>query len=88
MVGSWPCPQKSEGQTSSSLRKSVNYDCKKFYSKGPGINVVKLFTAVSYKFSWQASVFVSCKPFKDSIVFDGKEGAYTSETILKCSTLW
>ncbi len=61
---------------------------KKFsFTFGPGVNVIKLFTAVIYKFSEKARLFVSCKPFKDSIVFVGEAGVYNSETAFKCSTL-
>jgi hypothetical protein len=47
--------------------------------KDSGANVIKLITAVSYVFSYQARVFVPCKPFQDSIVFASKAGAYPSE---------
>jgi hypothetical protein len=32
-------------------------------------------------------VFVPCKPFQDTIAFEGKAGAYPSETPLGCTTL-
>jgi len=52
-----------------------------------GANVIKLYTAVIYEFSYFARVFVPRKPFKDSIVLAGKEGAYLSETPFRCSNL-
>jgi hypothetical protein len=35
---------------SSILRKFVNYGCKKFITLGPGLYVLKLFTAVIYEY--------------------------------------
>ncbi len=45
-------------------------------------NVIKLFTAVSYDFSYQARAFVPGKPFQPSLMFAGKAGAYPSEAPL------
>jgi hypothetical protein len=48
----------------------------------PVANVIKLFTAVSYNFS-----FVPGKPFQPSLMFAGKAGAYPSEVPFNYSTL-
>jgi hypothetical protein len=37
----------------------------------PVPNVIKLFTVVSYDFSYQARVFVPGKPFQPSLMFGG-----------------
>ncbi len=41
-----------------------------------GVNPVKLFVAVIYRFSLKARVFVPGKPFKPSQMFAGKARAY------------
>jgi hypothetical protein len=53
----------------------------------PGLNVKKRFTAVIYKFSLLARVFVLGNPFQPSLMFAGKAGAYLSEAPFRCSTL-
>ncbi len=50
-------------------------------------NVIKLFTAVSYKFSKQPSVFARDKPFMPRLFFVRKAGAYTIEEPFRCPTL-
>ncbi len=47
-----------------------------FYSSG--INVIKLFTAISYDFLKLATAFVPGNPFQSSLIFVGKAGAYPS----------
>jgi hypothetical protein len=44
-------------------RKSVNYDSKKFYSTGPGANVIKLFSAVIYCLSMVIQTFCVRKQY-------------------------
>jgi hypothetical protein len=52
---------------------------------GPGANVIKLFTTVSYDFSY-ATEFVPGKPFQPSLMFVGRARAYTSDTPFRCSS--
>jgi hypothetical protein len=52
-----------------------------------GAFTIKLFTAVIYEFFKQARVFVPGKPFKPSLMFVDKDGAYRSEAPFRCSTL-
>ena len=52
-----------------------------------GANVIKLFTAVIYKFSYSVRVFVPGKIFQPSLMFVGKAGAYPVEEPFRCSTL-
>jgi hypothetical protein len=40
-----------------------------------GVNVIKLFTAVSYNFLKEARAFVPGKPFQPSLMFAGKAEA-------------
>jgi hypothetical protein len=40
---------------------------------GPGSNAIRLFTSINYKY------FI-VKPFKPSLMFAGKAGAYPSES--------
>jgi hypothetical protein len=42
----------------------------------PGANVIKRFMSVIFQFTYKATVFVSCKPFKLSLMFVEKAGAY------------
>ncbi len=41
-----------------------------------GADVKKLFTAVSYAFSYEARAFIPGKPFQPSLMFAGKARAY------------
>jgi hypothetical protein len=41
-----------------------------------GVNVMKLFTDVSYDFSKLAGAFVAGKPFQPSLMFVGRSGTY------------
>ncbi len=49
------------------------------FSDQPRANVIKLFTVVSYDFSYLARTFVPGKPYHPSLMFVGKAGAYPSE---------
>ena len=49
--------------------KNVNYAIKGLMLLTPGVNVMKLFTAVSYAFSKKARAFVPGKPFQPSPMF-------------------
>ncbi len=53
----------------------------------PGANVIKLFTAVIYKFSLYARVFVLDKPFHSCLIFVGKGEAFPRVEQLKCTLL-
>jgi len=48
----------------------------------PGASVIKLFTAVSYEFSYLARVHVPGKPFQPGLILVSKAGAYPSEAPL------
>jgi len=52
----------------------------------PVANGIKLFTAVRYKFSQEARVFILGRPFQQSLLFVGKARAYLSEAPYKYST--
>jgi hypothetical protein len=60
--------------------RRVNYDCNTFIIQATGLNVIKLFAAVTYEFSYLARVFVHDKHFLLSQMFVGKVGVYPSET--------
>ncbi len=62
---------------------------KRFITLGPGGIVIKLFTDISYKFSYWAIVFILLAKDKHYrvVVFADKAGAYQSETLFRCSTL-
>ncbi len=49
--------------------------------------MIKLFTDVSYKFSYWAIVFVLLAKNYRMVVFANKAGAYPSGTLFRCSTL-
>ncbi len=50
-------------------------------------NVKKLFTSVIYKCSQWARVLVPGEPFQPSLIYAGKDGAYSSEAPFRCSSL-
>jgi hypothetical protein len=50
---------------------------KSFKKLATGGDVIKLFTATILEFAYQAILFVSYKPFQDSMMFKGKAGAYS-----------
>jgi hypothetical protein len=54
-------------RNSSFLGKLINYGCKMFYNIGPGVDFMKLFTPVIYKFSEKATDFEFGKPSKPSL---------------------
>jgi hypothetical protein len=56
-------------------------------TKTPGVNVIKLFTVVSYELSQSARAFVLGKPFQPSLIFAGKAGVYPIEAHFRCSNL-
>ncbi len=54
---------------------------------GPGANVKKLFTVVSYDFHHKLEHYDPGKLLQPSLIFAGKAGAYPSEPPFSCSTL-
>jgi hypothetical protein len=62
-------------------------DLKRLITPRPGPNVIKLFTSVIYECLSQASVFVLLRPFRASLMFVSKAGAYPCEAPFRCSTL-
>jgi hypothetical protein len=49
----------------------------------PGVNVIKLFTAVNFRiFRKKARVFVLGKHFQSSLLFAGKAGTYLCDALL------
>ncbi len=53
----------------------------------PGANIIKLFSAVIYKFLKYVIVLVRGKPFQPVAMFAGKAEAYLGKAPFKCSTL-
>ncbi len=58
-------------RNSSLSGKLVNYGHKIFYNIGPGVDFMKLFTPVIYKFSEKATDFELGKPSKPSLKVGG-----------------
>ena len=54
----------------------------------PAPNVIKLFTAMIYEWSYKARVFVPGIPFRHCLMFASNAGTYLSGANLKCSHLW
>ncbi len=52
-----------------------------------GTQVIKIITAVIYKFLYQAKVFVPWKPFQLSLMFGCEARAYSSGALFKDTTL-
>jgi len=82
-------PSKMHESTSSSRSREPTGMGLKFLrmAKSSGANVIKLFTAVSYKFSQKAREFVRGNSFQPSLMFVGNSGAFLSEAPFRCSTL-
>jgi hypothetical protein len=59
----------------------------KYLLSGPRVRYKKNVTAVIYKFSKEAVVFVPGRPYKPSLMFVGKDGAYQSGAPFRWSTL-
>jgi hypothetical protein len=53
----------------------------------PLANPILPFTAVIYRFSYQARVFVPGKPFQSSLKFEDEAGAYQGQTLRKIRKL-
>ena len=52
---------------------------KSFIVQAPGVDPIKLITAVIYGFMKYAGVFLLGKPFQPSLMFAGKAGSYLNE---------